>query len=65
MAFPINIPNKASFILILNIDAKAAADHDTVVGSGISTNIINPIMLATFSFLLFPRFFYQLILSLG
>ena len=30
MAFTINIPNKSSFILILNIDAKAATYHDPI-----------------------------------
>lgn len=57
MAFPINIPNKASFITILNIDFKAAADHDSIVGSGTPTNIINTIILAAFSFFDLPYIF--------
>lgn len=57
MAFPINIPNKASFILILNIDAKAASDHSPVVGSGSSTSIINPTILAAFNFFALPSIF--------
>lgn len=55
--FPIKIHNKTSFILILNIDAKAAADHNPVVGNGTPTNIINPIILAAFSFLAPPSIF--------
>ena len=51
MAFPINTPSKASFILILKIDAKAAPLHDPVVGSGTPTNTISPKILAAFSFL--------------
>lgn len=57
MAFPIKIPNKASFILTLNIDAKAAADHDPVVGSDTPTKIINPIIFAAFSFFALPSIF--------
>ena len=32
MAFPINIPRSDSTTLILKIDAKAAPDHEPVVG---------------------------------
>ena len=52
-----NIPSNASLILTLNIDAKATADHDPVVKSGTPKNIINPIMLATFSFFARPSIF--------
>ena len=50
MVFPINTPNKASFILLLNIDAKATVNYDSIVRSCTPTNIINPIILVTFSF---------------
>lgn len=50
MAFPMNTPNKTSFILILNIDTKAAVDHDPIIGSSTPTNIIKHIILAAYSF---------------
>lgn len=50
MAFPINTPNSASFIIILKIDTNAEPLHDPVVGSGTPTNTISPNMLAIFSF---------------
>lgn len=64
MVFPIKMTNKASFILILNIYANVA-DHKTIVGSGTPTNIISPIILVAFSFLIFLPFFYQPILLLS
>lgn len=48
--FPINIPINASLILILKIEARAAALHEPVVGSGTPTNNIIPIMLTAFNF---------------
>lgn len=54
MTFPIKIPNKASFIIILNIDTKTVADHYPIVGGSTPANIINPIMLATFSLFVLP-----------
>lgn len=57
IAFPINIPNKVSFITILNIDSKAATDHDSVVRSSTPTNVINTIILAAFSFFAHPSIF--------
>lgn len=65
MLFPMNILNKAYLILILNIDDKAAADHDTVVESGTPTNIISPIILAALVFLLSLLFSYQSLLLLA
>lgn len=44
---PINIPNKISFIIILNIDTKSASDYDSVVEKGTTTNVINPISIDT------------------
>jgi len=46
--FPINIPNKSSFILILNIDAKTDDNNNHVVGNDTSTNIT--ILYNTFYF---------------
>lgn len=57
MIFPMNIPNKAYFILILNINAKTASGHNPVVGSGTPTNIIKPIILAAFSLFTLPSIF--------
>ena len=51
MAFPINIPRSDSTTLILKIDAKAAPDHEPVVGRGTPTKTTKPIILAAFSFL--------------
>lgn len=50
MVFPINTPNKASFILIFKIEARAAPLHDPVVGSGTPTNTISPKILYAFNF---------------
>ena len=60
IAFPINTPINASFILILNIDASADALHDPVVGSGIPTNSIIPIILTALSFLALPSIFLSI-----
>lgn len=65
VAFPINISKSTSFILILNIGDKAAADHDPVAESCPQTKIISPIILEYFSFLLFFLFFYIPILLLA
>ncbi len=46
MAFPINIPRSDSTTLILKIDAKAAPDHEPVVGRGTPTKTTKPIILA-------------------
>ena len=62
IAFPINIPNIESLNLIFKIEAIAAALHDPVVGNGIPTNTIIPIMLTAFSFLVLPSIFISIYL---
>ena len=60
MAFPINIPRSDSTTLILKIDAKAAPDHEPVVGRGTPTKTTKPIILAAFSFLALPYIFLSI-----
>lgn len=49
MTFPMNILNKVSCVLILNINAKTSSGHNPIVGSGTPINIIKPIILIYFS----------------